>query len=57
MEQFFRSVEDADVYIDDVEAFSSDCQHHLQLIDTILNQLQENSSTVNPLKCEWPVRE
>ena len=54
MEYFFHSVEDADVYIDNVEAFYSDWQHHLQMIDTIFNQLQENGSTVNPLKCELP---
>ena len=31
-------------------------RYHPQLIDTILNWLQENAFSINPLKCEWPVQ-
>jgi hypothetical protein len=46
-------IEDADVCIDDVGAFSSDWNHHINLLATILRQLRENGITINWLKCEW----
>ena len=55
MEIVFRDVDNADIYIDDVGAFSNNWQHHTKLIDTILQRLQENGSTIHPLKCEWAV--
>jgi hypothetical protein len=57
MENIFRDLEDTDVYIDDVGAFSNTWEHHIKLIDTILLRLQENGFTINPLKCEWAVQE
>ena len=57
MENIFRDVEDADIYIDDVGAFSNDWKSHFELIDTILNKLESNGFTINPLKCEWAVQE
>ena len=57
MENIFRDVDDAEVYIDDVGAFSDSWEHHLKLLDTILTEMQNNSFTANPLKCEWAVQE
>jgi hypothetical protein len=52
-----RNFDDAEVYITDVDAFSSNWEHHLKLPCTILTKLQENGFTVNPLNCNWAVKE
>jgi hypothetical protein len=57
MENVLSGIEDADVYIDDVGAFSDNWDHHVNLITTILRRLHENGFTINPLKCEWAVKE
>ena len=57
MENIFHNLEDTDVYIDDVGAFSKIWDHHIKLIDTVLNQLEENGFTINPLKCEWAAKD
>jgi len=57
MENIFRNVEDAEVYIDNIGAFSNSWEHHLKLLHTILTKLQDNGFTVNPLKCDWAVKE
>ena len=36
MENVLSDINDADVYIDDVGAFSSDWNHHVNLLTTIL---------------------
>ena len=52
MENIFRHIDDIDVYIDDVEAFTKDgWDNHLKLLDKILGLLNENGFSVNPLKC------
>jgi hypothetical protein len=53
----FSDIKDANVYIDDVGAFSNDWDHHVSLIATILWQLHENTFTINLLKCEWAIKE
>jgi len=57
MDNIFRDVEDAEVYIDDIGAFSNSWEHHVELLYTILAKLQDNGFTVNPLKCDWAVKE
>jgi hypothetical protein len=52
MENVLSDIKGANVYIDDVGAFSSDWDHHVNLLATILRQLCKNSFTINPLKCE-----
>ena len=57
MESVLSGIKDADIYIDDVGAFSQDWDHHVKLLATILRRLWENGFTINPLKCEWAVQE
>ena len=57
MENIFCDVEDAEVYIDDIGAFSNSWEEHMALISKILTLLQDNGFRVNPLKCEWAVKE
>jgi hypothetical protein len=57
MENVLSDIKDADIYIDDVGAFSDYWDHHVNLLATILQQLRENGFTINPLKCEWAVKE
>jgi hypothetical protein len=57
MENIFRNVKDAEVYIDDIGAFSNSWEHHIKLLHTILAKLQDDGFTVNPLKCDLAVKE
>jgi hypothetical protein len=57
MVNVLSDTEDANVYIDDVGAFSNDWDHHVNLLATILRQLRENGFTINPLKREWVIKE
>ena len=50
MENVLRDIEDADVYIDDVGAFSNTWESRIKLIDGILCRLRENRFTINPPK-------
>jgi hypothetical protein len=57
LENIFRNINDAEAYINDIGALSPNWEHHLKLLCTILTKLQENGFTLNPLKCNWAVKE
>jgi hypothetical protein len=57
MENIFHAVEEAEVYIDNICAFSQSWDDHMALLRTILTKLQDKGFMVNPLKCEWAVKE
>lgn len=57
MEDLFRTLDETDVYIDDVGVFNDGWQAHLVSLDRVLTLLQDHNFTVNPLKCEWGVKE
>jgi hypothetical protein len=57
MENIFRNIDDAEVYIDNIGAFLPDWEHHLKLLCTTCTKFQKNGFTVNPLKCDWAVKE
>jgi hypothetical protein len=56
MENVLSDIKDVNVYIEDVGAFSSDWNHHVNLSATILPPLRKNGFTINPLKCECAIK-
>eukprot|EP00957_Ditylum_brightwellii_P103148 7861579-Ditylum_brightwellii.AAC.1 len=52
MENISHCIEDADVYIDNIGAFSDNWEGRIKLIGEILRRLCESGFTINPLKCE-----
>ncbi len=44
------------VYLDDIGAFFMNWEHHIVLLDKILNWLEANGFTVNLLKCKWAIK-
>ncbi len=56
MENISCNINDEEVYIDNIGAFSPNWEHHLQLLCTILTKLQESGFTVKLLKCNWAVK-
>jgi hypothetical protein len=57
MENVFRDIAEAIVYIDDIGIFSDSWEQHMTVLRILLQKLQDNGFTVNPLKCEWAVKE
>jgi len=57
MEDTLQDIEEADAYRDDAGIFNDDWHSHLKSIETVLQRLQDNGFTINPLKCEWTVQE
>jgi hypothetical protein len=54
MENVLSDIEDTNVYMDDVGAFSSDWDHHVNLLAIIIRQLREHGFTINPLNGDGP---
>ena len=57
MEDTLRGIEGVEVYIDDIGIFSNSWETHVATLHQVLQRLQDNGFTVNPLKCEWAVKE
>jgi hypothetical protein len=57
IKNLLSDIKDADVYIDDVVAFSNDWNHHINLLSTIMHCLCKNGYIIDPLTCEWAVKE
>jgi RNase H-like domain found in reverse transcriptase len=57
MEDLLRQFEEADVYIDDIGVFSNEWSNHLASLSKILALLERNNFMINPLKCEWGIKE
>ena len=57
MENIFRDMAEVEVYIDDIGVFTDSWDRHMKVLRIVLQKLQENGFTVNPLKCEWTVQE
>jgi Reverse transcriptase (RNA-dependent DNA polymerase). len=57
MESVLQDIEGVEIYLDDIGIFSNNWDSHIQTLQIVLTRLQENGFTVNPLKCEWAVKE
>ena len=57
MERVLGHLEELEIYLDDLAAFSDSWEHHLSLLESVLTILQDKGFAVNPLKCEWAVQE
>jgi hypothetical protein len=56
VENSLLCIDVAHMYIDDVGDFSTSCEHHIELLSTIIQHLQDNRFTINPLKCESAIQ-
>lgn len=57
MEKTLADIADTEVYVDDVGCWNGSWQEHLATLRRVLQRLEDNGFTINPLKCEWGVKE
>jgi Reverse transcriptase (RNA-dependent DNA polymerase) len=57
MEDLLKDLKAIECYIDDVGVFNSSWNQHLKTLEIVLQRLQDNGFKINPLKCEWAVKE
>ena len=57
MHDTFTDMEEVEFYMDDIGCFSNSWDKHLQLLQEVLQCLQSVEFTINPLTCEWVVKE
>ena len=57
MEELLRDIEEDSVYLDDIGVFTGTWEDHLVALERTLAILEKNNFTINPLKCEWAVKE
>ena len=57
MERVLGHIEELEICLDDLAAFSDSWEEHLKVLDKILTILQDKGFSVNPLKCEWGIQE
>jgi hypothetical protein len=57
MEKTLRAIKDIECYIDDIGIFSKTWEQHLDTLNQVCKRLEDKGFTVNPLKCEFCVKE
>ena len=57
MECILHSIDDIEIYIDDIACFSNDFDSHMAMLDQVFAHLQDHGFATNPLKCEWAIQE
>ncbi len=56
MEQVLHGLNNDFVYLDDIGIFYKTWAEHLHTLEKVLYWLKANGFTVNPLKCDWPLK-